>query len=109
MKVNQAWFSPDGSHVLFDWFGETKNHWAVVPVAGGPRCDPRSGRHAGTSGPRPPTRRTARRSSPPYPQADGTTEFWLLDPTGRRPDQRLSDPDDLPAAVAADGAVTDPI
>jgi hypothetical protein len=33
--INRAWFSPDGSSILFDLFEEAGVHWAVVPTSGG--------------------------------------------------------------------------
>ena len=33
--INRAWFSPDGSRLLFDRFEVDGDHWAVIPTAGG--------------------------------------------------------------------------
>ena len=95
MNVNRAWFSPDGTQVLFDWYGATEDHWGVVPVAGG---------SAVQIGPvwAPDTQPEAQYSPDgtsiltTYPQTDRTTQVWLLDPSGGGKDQRLSIPADYP-------------
>jgi len=91
VQVNQAWFSPDGTHILFDWFGTTENHWAVIPVAGGPAIK---------VGPAFVADRPHDAAYSPdgafliasYGQTDGSTQIWLLDPTGVAKDQLLSMP-----------------
>ncbi len=91
VNANNAWFSPDGTHILFDWLGETQNFWAVVPVAGGPivKIGP-----AWTPDTMPEAAYSPDGLSimASYPQADGTTKLLLLDPTGQKPDQPLSIP-----------------
>ena len=34
-NINEAWYSPDGSQILFDRYEADGEHWAVVPSAGG--------------------------------------------------------------------------
>jgi dipeptidyl aminopeptidase/acylaminoacyl peptidase len=85
--INQAWFSPDGTRILFDFFGETENHWGVVPSAGGdavaigPAWEPAS---------------TAARWAPDgrsvlarFQTSASSSELWLLDPADGGGDHRL--------------------
>jgi Tol biopolymer transport system component len=86
-NVNRAWLSPDGSAILFDYFEADATHWAVVPVAGGPpirigQAIPQNGTDAGWA----PDGRSVLAY---YPQTDGTSELWMLDPTGGGADRLL--------------------
>ena len=93
-QVNQARFSPDGSHILFDWYRENDDHWAVLPVAGGPAIAIGKAWPARPDGTMPEAAYSPDGQSiiATYPLTDGTTEVWLLDPTGHAADQRLAIP-----------------
>ena len=86
-NINRAWFSPDGSSILFDLFEATPNHWAVVSLAGGAPIRigqgwPQNGTDASWA---PDGRSVLAR----YPTSDTTSELWLLDPSGGGADRRL--------------------
>jgi hypothetical protein len=94
MAVNRAWFSPDGTHVLFDWYGVSDDHWGVVPVTGG------SAVQIGQAWPVRPNGAAPEAAYSPdgtsifawYPRTDGAAELWLLDPSGAGNDQQLTTP-----------------
>jgi WD40 repeat protein len=89
--INRAWFSPDGSAILFDLFESGGDHWAVVSSAGG------YVREIGPSWPDRPEGTIPDASWSPdgrsvlaaYPTADGRHELWVLDATGQGTDRRL--------------------
>jgi len=66
------------------------NHWGIVPVAGGPPAQVGPAWTPGSDEAAYSPDGTSIIAS--YPQADGTTKLWLLDPTGQKPDQPLSIP-----------------
>ena len=84
--INRAWYSPDGSSILFDLFEADGDHWAIVPSEGG------AVREIGQEWPgdapdalwSPDGRSVLAR----YPTATGS-ELWLLDATGSGADRRL--------------------
>jgi hypothetical protein len=100
MESNRAYLSPDGSQILFDRFEADGDHWAVVPVAGGPAVS------IGPEWPDGPSGTITEASWSPdgasvvayYPTLSGEDELWLLDPTGLGEDRRLP--------LSVDGAPT---
>jgi WD40 repeat protein len=90
-NINRAYFSPDGSAILFDLFESGGDHWAVVPAGGG------EVREIGPTWPDRPEGTVPDAFWSPdgrsvlalYPVADGTSELWLLDVTGDGVDRRL--------------------
>ena len=94
VNVYQAQFSPDGTHILFDWLGVTDNYWGVVPVTGGApvKLGPAWPQGPDGHGPEAYYSPDGKSIVAFYPHIDGTTEVWLLDPTGGQAggDRKLS-------------------
>ncbi|HEY8168734.1 MAG TPA: hypothetical protein VIF84_08465 [Candidatus Limnocylindrales bacterium] len=93
-NVNNAWFSPDGTKILFDRFEVDGEHWAVVPAAGGEAINigpkwPLAGDGGATEAAWSPDGRSILAR---YRGADGSDAFWLLDPTGAGDDRQLTLP-----------------
>jgi dipeptidyl aminopeptidase/acylaminoacyl peptidase len=86
-SINSAWFSPDGTSVLFDLFEADGDHWAVVPVAGGApiRIGQEWPQNGTTAGWAPDGTSVLAR----YPTSPTASELWFLDATGRGADRRL--------------------
>jgi len=89
--INNAWFSPDGSSILFDLFEPAGDHWAIVPSTGGQvrkigPAWPRDVEGAGTDASWSPDGRSVLAH---YRSSDGTGELWILDATGQATDRRL--------------------
>jgi Tol biopolymer transport system component len=86
-SINRALFSPDGTSILFDFFGVTGDHWAVVPSDGGQivRIGPEwpGGTPEGSWSP------DGRSVLANFPLDDGTSQLWILDATGGGADRRL--------------------
>ena len=85
--INRAWFSPDGSAILFDLFEEDGDHWAIVPSDGGPvrRIGPEWPGDTPDASWSPDGRSVLAL----FPTEDGGNELWILDATGSEPDRRL--------------------
>jgi hypothetical protein len=91
-NINQAWFSPDGSQILFDRFEVDGGHWAVVPSAGGDAVN------IGRDWDDPEVTGTEAQFTPDGrsvlafygTSTDGTGELWLLDVTGEGADRQLA-------------------
>jgi dipeptidyl aminopeptidase/acylaminoacyl peptidase len=85
--INRAWFSPDGTSILFDLFEADGDHWAVVPAAGGTpvRIGKKMPDHGSDAEWAPDGRSVLAR----YATSDTSGELWLLDPTGTGADRRL--------------------
>jgi Tol biopolymer transport system component len=90
-SINRAWFSPDGSAILFDLLESGGDHWAIVPSDGG---------QVREIGPTWPDRSEGtvpdafwspdgRSVLALYPATDGSSELWLLDATDEGLDRRL--------------------
>jgi Tol biopolymer transport system component len=94
-NINRAWLSPDGTAILFDYFEAESTHWAVVPTAGG--APVRIGQDIPADGTDAMWAPDGRSVLARYPQTDGTSQLWLLDPSGG-PDRRLDA--DLPSFPA---------
>jgi len=86
-SINNAWFSPDASAILFDLFEVDGDHWAVVPAAGGPPV--RLGQKIPRNGTRAAWAPDGRSVLARYPTSDTTSELWQLDATGAGGDRRL--------------------
>jgi len=93
--INSAWFSPDGSQILFDRYEADGEHWAVVPSAGGDAVN------LGRDWKRPEGTIPEAQFTPDgrsvlsfFPSADGPGELWLLDATGQGEDRQLPSPAD---------------
>jgi dipeptidyl aminopeptidase/acylaminoacyl peptidase len=84
---NRAWFSPDGSRILFDFFEAEGDHWATVPTSGGPvvRIGPEWPGDAPDAFWAPDGRTVLSR----YPTGDIESQLWVLDVTGDGSDTRL--------------------
>ena len=90
-SINRAWFSPDGSAILFDLFESGGEHWAIVPSEGG------QVREIGPAWPPAPEGSFTNATWSPdgrsvlahYPVADGPDQLWILDATGAGDDRRL--------------------
>jgi Tol biopolymer transport system component len=84
-SINRAWFSPDGSSILFDLFEEAGVHWAIVPASGGAVRKVGPERPGGTDASWSPDGRSvlARYAT------DTESELWLLDGTGSGADRQL--------------------
>jgi Tol biopolymer transport system component len=85
--INRAWFSPDGTAILFDFYELEGEHWGVVPSAGGTPIRiglewPENGTDAAWA---PDGRSVLAR----YSTSDTTSELWMLDATGTGSDRRL--------------------
>jgi dipeptidyl aminopeptidase/acylaminoacyl peptidase len=94
-SINSAWFSPDGSAILFDFFGEIEDHWGVVPSAGGVPIAIGPAWQGGTAAQWAPDGRSILAR---FETSSTTSELWLLDPTGGGADRRLDvDVPTLPA------------
>ena len=85
--INRAWFSPDGSSILFDLFEAGGDHWAIVPASGGAVRE---------IGPEWPGETPDAFWSPDgrsvlafYPTTTGSNELWIHDATGTGADRRL--------------------
>jgi Tol biopolymer transport system component len=84
--INRALFSPDGSAILFDLFGETEDRWAVVPAAGGvPTAIGPAWPGATDAAWAPDSRSVLAR----FETSGTTSELWVLDATGGGGDRRL--------------------
>jgi hypothetical protein len=85
-SINNAWFSPDGKSVLFDFFEVDGDHWAIVPTAGG--APVRIGQEwpAGTRAAWSPDGRSVLAD---YETSGGGRELWVLDATAGGADRRL--------------------
>jgi WD40 repeat protein len=86
-NMNRAWFSPDGSAILFDFFEADGDHWGVVPSVGGAPVRigqewPQNGTDASWA---PDGRSVLAR----YATSDTTSELWVLDATGGGADHPL--------------------
>ena len=86
-SMNRAWFSPDGTRILFDFFEADGDHWGIVPSTGGTPIRigqkfPDKGSDADWS---PDGRYVLAR----FGTSDTTGELWLLDSTGGGADRRL--------------------
>jgi dipeptidyl aminopeptidase/acylaminoacyl peptidase len=86
-NINRAWFSPDGTSILFDLFEAEGDHWAVVPADGGPfvRIGPEWPGDTPEASWAPDGRSVLAR----YPTSSPASELWFLDATGNGVDQRL--------------------
>jgi Tol biopolymer transport system component len=90
-SINHAWFSPDGTSILFDFFEVDGDHWAVIAASGGPiRRIGRTWTGEADAAWSPDGRSVIAW----YKTDGGGDELWLLDPTGAGNDRRL--PIDLP-------------
>ena len=91
-SINRALFSPDGASVLFDFFEEATNHWAVVASSGGPvvRIGP-DWTNMATDAMWAPDGQSVLAY---YEQSDGTRVLRILDVTGKGGDRVL--PVDVP-------------
>lgn len=86
--MNRAWFSPDGSAILFDFFEADGDHWGVVPSSGGTPV--RVGQTwADNSGPDAAWAPDGTSVLARYKTSNTTSELWLLDPTGSGNDRKL--------------------
>ena len=99
-NINEAWYSPDGSQILFDRYEVDGEHWAVVPSAGGDAVNigRRWDRPEGTS---PEAQFTPDGTSVLAfyaTSSDGSGELWLLDVTGAAQDRQLPAPVDYAPA-----------
>jgi Tol biopolymer transport system component len=86
-EMNHAWFSPDGSRILFDEFLEDGDYWGAIPAAGGQivRMGPRRG-----PGPSDADWAPSGESVLAFYGSDsGSGQLWLLDPTGHGGDRQL--------------------
>lgn len=85
--MNRAWFAPDGTRILFDFFEADGDHWGIVPSTGGTPIRigqkfPEKGSDADWS---PDGRSVLAR----FGTSDTTGELWVLDATGGGADRRL--------------------
>jgi WD40 repeat protein len=90
--MNRAWFSPDGSSILFDFFEADGDHWGIVPASGGTPI--RIGQKwppKGSDGSWAPDGRFVLAR---FAMSDTSSELWLIDPSGSVADRRLAG--DLP-------------
>ena len=85
--INRAWFSPDGTSILFDLFEPSGDHWAIVPTSGGPidRLGPEWPGDTPDAAWAPDGRSVIAR----YPTGGTTSELWILDATGEGEDRDL--------------------
>jgi len=85
--INRAWFSPDGTSILFDLFEADGDHWAVIPATGGEirRLGPEWPGDTPDAAWSPDGRSVLVR----YPTTGGDSELWLLDATGSGRDRKL--------------------
>jgi hypothetical protein len=85
--INRAWFSPDGTSILFDMLESGGNHWAIIPASGGAirRIGPEWPGDGSDAAWAPDGRSVLSR----YTTSDSTGELWLLDATGSGQDRRL--------------------
>jgi WD40 repeat protein len=86
-EMNHAWFSPDGTSILFDLYETDGDHWAVIPAAGGTPV--RIGKNWPDRGSEAEWAPDGRSVLARYATSDTTSELWLLDPTGGGADRRL--------------------
>jgi hypothetical protein len=86
-EMNRAYFSPNGTSILFDLFEVDGDHWAVVPAAGGTpvRIGKKMPEHGSDAGWAPDGRSVLAR----YGTSETTGELWVLDATGGGADRRL--------------------
>ena len=85
--MNRAWFSPDGTRILFDFFEAEGDHWGIVPSTGGTPI--RIGQKwpvKGSDGDWAPDGRSVLAR---FATSDTTGELWVLDPTGGGADRLL--------------------
>ncbi|MFL5684875.1 MAG: TolB family protein [Chloroflexota bacterium] len=87
-SMNRAWFSPDGTAILFDFFESDGDHFGIVPSAGG--APVRIGQKwsdgsAPDAGWAPDGKSILAR----YGTSGTASELWLLDPTGSGRDKQL--------------------
>ncbi len=92
--TNQVWVAPDGTHILFDWLGETESRWAVAPLAGGPavQIGPAFSDHPDGMDMEVAFSPDGTSILASYPQPDGSIQYWLLDPTGKTPGRQVTLP-----------------
>lgn len=85
--MNRAYFSPDGSRILFDFFESDGDHWGIVPSVGGTPI--RIGEKwpvKGSDGSWSPDGRSVLAR---FNTSDSTGDVWVLDATGGGADRRL--------------------
>ena len=86
-SMNRAFLSPDAKSILFDLMEVDGDHWAVVPVAGGPivRLGKKFPDGADTEAKWSPDGKSVLAR---YATGDAS-ELWLFDPTGSGADRKL--------------------